>query len=101
MEKWTHFANIFKAFIGVNYLLAAFAISRAGIAFGTVGLVVVAIVTARCCILIVRCKHTATAMRRAMHVGDSDKLPEMQYGDVAAVSIRSMGFLTLLSLMLF
>ena len=48
-----------KAFIGSNYLSMPFAYAQAGVALGTVLLVAIALLTDRCCALIVKCKHRA------------------------------------------
>ncbi|KAI0232371.1 Proton-coupled amino acid transporter 2 [Lamellibrachia satsuma] len=51
------FANIFKAFIGTNYLSLAYGFKQSGLGFGIAGLLLVAVLTGHCCRLIVKCKH--------------------------------------------
>ncbi|XP_022096680.1 proton-coupled amino acid transporter 1-like [Acanthaster planci] len=51
------FANLFKAFIGVNYLSIAFAISQSGIGLGIIGLLLIALATVHCCHLLIKCKR--------------------------------------------
>jgi hypothetical protein len=48
--------NILKAFVGSNYLSMPFAYSQAGVTLGTTCLVIIALLTDRCCNLIVKCK---------------------------------------------
>eukprot|EP00047_Mylnosiga_fluctuans_P017265 m.60122 g.60122 ORF g.60122 m.60122 type:complete len:430 (-) comp7006_c0_seq2:144-1433(-) len=94
LETLGNFANVFKAFIGVNYLVMAFAMSQAGIILGSVGILVVAVVTSHCCQLIVKCKRTAVA-KIAMGVNNSDEIEDaacsLQYGDVAIAAIGNNG----------
>ena len=59
MGGWLDFSNILKAFVGSNYLSMPFAYSQAGIALGSVLLVIIALLTDRCCNLIVKCKVNA------------------------------------------
>ncbi len=56
-QALTDFANVFKAFIGANYLSVSFAFGSAGVVLGSVLLVIVAIVTDHCCSMIVVCKR--------------------------------------------
>ncbi|XP_038064960.1 proton-coupled amino acid transporter 1-like isoform X1 [Patiria miniata] len=51
------FANLFKAFIGVNYLSIAFAIGQSGIALGIIGLLLIAVATVHGCHLLIKCKR--------------------------------------------
>ncbi|XP_033104483.1 amino acid transporter AVT3B-like isoform X2 [Anneissia japonica] len=51
------FANVFKAFIGTNYLALAFAFEQSGLILGVIGLLVITMVTDHCCQLIVKCKY--------------------------------------------
>eukprot|EP00762_Andalucia_godoyi_P003385 ANDGO_06623.mRNA.1 Vacuolar amino acid transporter 4 len=55
-RRFLDFMNVFKAFIGANYLTTSFAYSQAGYALGAVGMVLVAWLTDFCCALIVDCK---------------------------------------------
>ncbi|XP_041476594.1 proton-coupled amino acid transporter 1-like isoform X1 [Lytechinus variegatus] len=52
-------ANIFKAFIGTNFLSISFALSMSGLYLGIAGLVLIATATVHCCYLIVKCKRYA------------------------------------------
>ena len=69
---------------------------------GVIGILVVAVVTAHCCTLIVRCKHTAlTEISRGTAVKDSELLAEkFQYGDVAVAALGPKGR-TLVDIFLF
>ncbi|XP_028406582.1 amino acid transporter AVT3B-like [Dendronephthya gigantea] len=58
-NKLSDFANVFKAFIGANYLAVPFAFKQSGLILGIIGLVVIAYITDHCCVLIVKCKKAA------------------------------------------
>ncbi|XP_046855366.1 amino acid transporter AVT3B-like [Xenia sp. Carnegie-2017] len=58
-NKLSDFANIFKAFVGCNYLSIPFAFKQSGLVLGIIGLVIIAYITDHCCILIVKCKKAA------------------------------------------
>eukprot|EP00050_Salpingoeca_kvevrii_P015154 m.44036 g.44036 ORF g.44036 m.44036 type:complete len:490 (+) comp6184_c0_seq1:2677-4146(+) len=89
------FANVFKAFIGSNYLGLPFAFGQAGWLLGTVLLVVIAAATDYCCQLIVKCKVLAAARVRDQH-GLSEQehqhlMDTMQYGDVGEACFGRYG----------
>ncbi|XP_072042560.1 proton-coupled amino acid transporter 1-like isoform X2 [Amphiura filiformis] len=53
------FANIFKAFVGANYLSVSFMFSQSGLLLGIIGILVISCVEGHCCSLIVKCKRLA------------------------------------------
>jgi len=59
--KWYNyvgdFFNILKAFIGTNYLSLPFAFKQSGVAFGVVGVFIIATLTDHCCTLLIKCKN--------------------------------------------
>ncbi|XP_072041708.1 uncharacterized protein [Amphiura filiformis] len=98
------FANIFKAFIGTNYLAAAFNFSQSGLVLGAIGMVIIATAAVHCCHLIVTCKKLA--IRKILELQDSNndaalnptqlKLRKrierrLTYGDIAWVAAGQMG----------
>lgn len=78
IARWVlDFSNVFKAFIGSNFLGMPYAFSRAGIYAGIIGILIIALVTDHCCKLLVHCKN---------HLLDSKEVKT--YGDVG---VRLMG----------
>ncbi|PAA60347.1 hypothetical protein BOX15_Mlig019753g1 [Macrostomum lignano] len=57
LQHVSDFANLFKAFIGSNYLSMPFAFSQSGLALGFALLMIIAVLTDHCCYLIVTCKQ--------------------------------------------
>lgn len=55
----TDFANVFKAFIGTNWIGLPFAFKQSGIVLGCVGILIIALITDHCCQLIIKCKKAA------------------------------------------
>ncbi|KAK7111497.1 hypothetical protein V1264_011118 [Littorina saxatilis] len=53
------FANVLKAFVGSNFISIPFAFGQSGLALGVAGLVLIAVLTAHCCQLLVKCKYHA------------------------------------------
>lgn len=51
-------ANTLKAFIGLNFMVVAYAFSKAGMVRGIIGLVVITVVTEHCCNLLVDIKDS-------------------------------------------
>ncbi|XP_071483203.1 proton-coupled amino acid transporter 1-like [Diadema antillarum] len=105
-------ANIFKAFIGTNFLMVSFALSMSGLYLGIAGLVLIATVTVHCCYLIVKCKRFViadvikkfdltpeTSLTHRKLVQSIEK--SLSYGDVARLSLGKWGiWLTNFSLVL-
>ncbi|XP_071476747.1 proton-coupled amino acid transporter 1-like [Diadema antillarum] len=105
-------ANIFKAFIGTNFLMVSFALSMSGLYLGIAGLVLIATVTVHCCYLIVKCKRYViadvvkkfdltpeTSLTHRKLVQSIEK--SLSYGDVARLSLGKWGiWLTNFSLVL-
>ena len=58
-NKLLDFANVFKAFIGANYLSVPFAFKQSGLLLGIIGLIIIAYITDHCCVLIIKCKKAA------------------------------------------
>lgn len=46
--------NMLKAFIGLNFLYVSYAFAHAGLIRGTVGLILIALITEHCCLLLVQ-----------------------------------------------
>lgn len=55
----TDFANVFKAFIGTNWIGLPFAFKESGLVLGLVGVLIIALITDHCCQLIIKCKKAA------------------------------------------
>jgi proton-coupled amino acid transporter len=86
MTLMLDFANVLKAFIGTNFLSLPYAYAQAGITVishfdsgplltsqgGTVGLVIVAIITQYCCQLLVQCKRSLQQRGRVLKYPDLD-----------------------------
>ncbi|XP_071793223.1 proton-coupled amino acid transporter 1-like isoform X1 [Asterias amurensis] len=103
------FANLFKAFIGVNYLSIAFAISQSGIALGIVGLLLISIATVHCCHLIIKCKRELIRQIIEDNISNEHQSPEtlmktrhllnttlekrLSYGDTASLSLGKVGII--------
>jgi len=85
MSMLGHFANVFKAFIGLNYLSLPYAMHLAGLWAGLVGLAVVALFTQMGCLLLVRCKSTINERQDKLckPSGARDAGIVHTYGDVA------------------
>ncbi|GJD07859.1 Amino acid transporter ANTL2 [Galdieria sulphuraria] len=49
--------NMLKAFIGLNFLYVSYAFAHAGLIRGTIGLIVIALITEHCCLLLVQVKN--------------------------------------------
>nr|XP_006826062.1 PREDICTED: proton-coupled amino acid transporter 1-like [Saccoglossus kowalevskii] len=61
------FANIFKAFIGANYLAVPFDFLQSGLVLGVIGLAIIAGLTDHCCHLIIKCKQEAVSRLHTIH----------------------------------
>ncbi|XP_071947943.1 uncharacterized protein [Antedon mediterranea] len=100
------FANVFKAFIGTNYLALAFAFLQSGLILGLIGLLVITIVTDHCCQLIVKCKYLVVdqiinefVSKQGIHDVASPKIGKLRerlerhltYGDIARKSLGIWG----------
>jgi len=46
--------NMLKAFIGLNFLYVSYAFAHAGLIRGTIGLILIALITEHCCLLLVQ-----------------------------------------------
>lgn len=84
---WGDLINVFKAFVGSNYMSMAFALRMAGMGFGIPGTLIVAWVTAYCCLALVHCKYVAIHRYSSKHVHT--------YGDVADAAFGSVGRLVI------
>lgn len=51
-------ANMIKAFIGMNFVTVAYGFSNAGILRGIIGLIVIALITEHCCLLLLNIKKS-------------------------------------------
>jgi len=49
--------NMLKAFIGLNFLYVSYAFAHAGLIRGTIGLILIALITEHCCLLLVQVKN--------------------------------------------
>ncbi|XP_077992695.1 uncharacterized protein LOC144446744 [Glandiceps talaboti] len=61
------FANIFKAFIGANFLSVPFDFMQSGMVLGIIGLIIIASMTDHCCHLIIKCKNEAISRLHSIH----------------------------------
>ncbi|XP_029191850.2 proton-coupled amino acid transporter 1-like [Acropora millepora] len=59
LRQVADFANVFKAFIGTNWIGLPFAFKESGFVLGLVGILVIAVVTDHCCHLVIKCKRAA------------------------------------------
>lgn len=91
-ELVTDVANMLKAFIGINIMVVAYAFAKAGLIRGIFGLIVIAILTERCCMMLV---HVKDAMPLPVADDDSSNAARVRhvptYGNIA----RFAGGLTL------
>ncbi|EDO48266.1 predicted protein, partial [Nematostella vectensis] len=99
------FANVFKAFIGTNWIALPFAFRQSGVVLGSIGLFIIAILTDHCCQLIIKCKKSAVGkILRKMpkynnpRISLSEKLEleakvekKMMYGDIGKVALGKPG----------
>ncbi|XP_028406584.1 amino acid transporter AVT3B-like [Dendronephthya gigantea] len=110
-NKISDFANVFKSFIGSNYLSVPFAFKQSGLILGIIGLVVIAYITDHCCVLIVKCKKAAIdqIMNSTYHCsyeGSSDQYQKLEkrktkqrsnlestvsYGDLGRIAMGRWG----------
>jgi len=81
-------SNVLKSFIGSNYLVMPFAFSQSGILLGSVALLFIAVLTDRCCSILIRCKHRAVA--KLKYQSPEMTMEELQvsvtYGETARVA---------------
>eukprot|EP01028_Stygiella_incarcerata_P001244 TRINITY_DN119_c0_g3_i1.p1 TRINITY_DN119_c0_g3~~TRINITY_DN119_c0_g3_i1.p1 ORF type:complete len:508 (-),score=118.75 TRINITY_DN119_c0_g3_i1:1394-2791(-) len=103
------FMNLFKAFIGTNYLSLPFAFSQAGWLFGIILLILIAIATEHCCNLIVTCKEVAV-LKVLRHEKEKDPTArrkkedierEMQYEDIGMEAVGRKGHQIVQALLVF
>lgn len=57
-DFFTDVANMLKAFIGLNFMVVAYAFSKAGMLRGVIGLVIITFITEHCCLLLVDIKDS-------------------------------------------
>ncbi|XP_052266888.1 uncharacterized protein LOC127868842 isoform X2 [Dreissena polymorpha] len=69
--NFADFANMAKAFIGTNYLSVGFAFAQSGLLLGVGGLLLIAVLTDHCCLLIVKTKNHAINRIIAKYKKDS------------------------------
>lgn len=82
-------SNVLKSFIGSNYLVMPFAFAQSGLWLGSIGLVVIAYLTDRCCSTLIRCKHRAVEKlhEQRPHEKTVDELhAQVSYGDTARLA---------------
>ncbi|KAK2571578.1 Amino acid transporter AVT3C [Acropora cervicornis] len=109
LRQVADFANVFKAFIGTNWIGLPFAFKESGFVLGLVGILVIAVVTDHCCQLVIKCKR-ATVQKVLDTVCLSDVTDvesqltqaallrdtvekRMQYGDIARIAMGKWGVL--------
>mmetsp|Transcript_5021 Transcript_5021/g.21751 ORF Transcript_5021/g.21751 Transcript_5021/m.21751 type:complete len:501 (-) Transcript_5021:888-2390(-) len=74
----TDFMNLLKAFIGLNFMYISFAMSKAGLVRGVVGITVIAWLTYISCVMLVKVKNALPDEVRAAN-------KHLTYGDVARI----------------
>eukprot|EP00172_Hildenbrandia_rubra_P003611 Plantae.Rhodophyta-Hildenbrandia_rubra.ctg6009.p1 GENE.Plantae.Rhodophyta-Hildenbrandia_rubra.ctg6009~~Plantae.Rhodophyta-Hildenbrandia_rubra.ctg6009.p1 ORF type:complete len:530 (-),score=94.97 Plantae.Rhodophyta-Hildenbrandia_rubra.ctg6009:1506-3095(-) len=89
----TDVGNMLKAFIGLNFMYVSYAFSKAGIAAGVVGLLVITYLNYHCCVLLIKVKrHVCPREEPVQMTTNSDQATTPQvveepkhvtYGDVA------------------
>ncbi|XP_070540530.1 uncharacterized protein [Ptychodera flava] len=67
IQNCTDFANIFKAFLGANFLAVPFDFMQSGVVLGVIGLTIIAALTDHCCQLIIKCKKEAVGRLHSVH----------------------------------
>ncbi|XP_071827458.1 proton-coupled amino acid transporter 1-like isoform X2 [Apostichopus japonicus] len=106
------FANIFKAFIGTNYLTVSFAFKESGLVLGLISIAVIVVATAHCCNMIIKCKRevveridnnpsslTGYVSSRLRSISESEIERTISYGEVASAVLGRLGcILTTVSL---
>lgn len=107
-QQISDFGNVFKAFIGTNYLALPFAFKQSGLVLGICGLFIIAILTDHCCQLIIKCKKIAvttmlessTRYQNAVKAfpTEAQRIEEsveknMRYGDIARVAFGHWGII--------
>lgn len=101
------FANVFKAFIGTNWIGLPFAFKESGFVLGLVGILIIALITDHCCQLIIKCKKAAVqkvldtvslsedveSQETQMLLLRSTVEKRMVYGDIGRIAIGKWGVL--------
>lgn len=109
LRQVADFANVFKAFIGTNWIGLPFAFKESGFVLGLVGILVIAVVTDHCCQLVIKCKRAAvqkvldtvclsdvtdveSQLTQAALLRETVE-KRMQYGDIARIAMGKWGVL--------
>ncbi|XP_067044630.1 uncharacterized protein [Acropora muricata] len=109
LRQVADFANVFKAFIGTNWIGLPFAFKESGFVLGLVGILVIAVVTDHCCHLVIKCKRAAvqkvldtvclsdvtdveSQLTQAALLRDTVE-KRMQYGDIGRIAMGKWGVL--------
>jgi solute carrier family 36 (proton-coupled amino acid transporter) len=76
--------NVLKSFIGSNFLVMPFAFKSAGLIWGGALLAFIAVLTDRCCSILVQCKHRAVQRMVDRGLGTTESMKAtVQYGETA------------------
>ncbi|XP_031571847.1 amino acid transporter AVT3C-like [Actinia tenebrosa] len=101
----TDFANIFKSFIGTNWIALPFAFRQSGLLLGCIGLILIAMATDHCSHLIIKCKKAAvkkvllsnpkytdpsTSEEELEEIRDATE-KKVMYGDIGRIALGKLG----------
>jgi proton-coupled amino acid transporter len=98
--------NIIKANIGSGILGMPFAFKNGGVWLGTVALVIIAIITMHCVVLLVKCKRRLIKNLRRQKMLDGESVHDVAnevntYGDVGRLTIGRLGTIVIAMLLVF